>query len=299
MKCFIKQMVIARTPELEIDSTEFEALRTARRTLIDAFALEEKWEIVVFNYQELERELLMSAVEHAIRDVRGYEDLFTLNAPLTPRMVNLLTAARLYLDQAPQHLAEEKTDPLRAAYESERAKHYDECFEYRFMEALRNYVQHRGIPVHMVTHGGSWVNHPDGTRQLEFSTVMQAKKKNLAEDTSFKRKVLNEMPESVDLLSAARSYVERLSQVHGFIRGRLAEAADAARKRIEDAQAAYLRLPDAAGVGLEAICRGESGGVTERVPLLLDWDNVRLALQNRNPVLTNLSKRHVTSRATR
>jgi hypothetical protein len=297
MKYWLKQMVLGRVPEVEIGLVRFESLRKARKSLVDAFALEERWDIVVSNYQELERELLLCATEHAVREVRGYEDMFMLNAPLTVRLVNLLTATRLYLDQAPQHLVSESGESLRNEFEAERRKHYDASFEYRFMEALRNHVQHRGIPVHLVNHGGSWVEHPDGVRRMEFTTVMKAKRKYLEEDSQFKPSVLKEMPEEVDLMECVRDYLERLSHIHGFVRERLALVTGGARRLIEDATRIYTEQPEAKTIGLQAIAREDTGAVAEGLPLLLDWDDVRTALVRRNPVLVNLSRRYVASRA--
>jgi hypothetical protein len=296
MRYWLKQMVLGRTPELETGFVHFEAFRRAREVLVDAFALEEKWDIVVSNYQELERELLVVATEHAVREMRDYEDMFMLKAPLTARVVNLLTAARLYLDHAPQHLDIDPRGTLRDDFDTERKNRHAASFEYRFMDAMRNHVQHRGMPVHLVSHGGSWVELENVSRRMEFTTTLMAKKSYLEEDSQFKKSVLKEMPDSVDIMACGRGYVEHLSHLHGFVRERLASTIGAARALIEGAHKAYSALPGAAIVGLKAISRGEDGKVVEELPLLLDWDNVRVALTRRNPVLVNLSRRYVASR---
>ena len=291
------QMFLNPGPKLEINEYEFKELRLARQTLIDAFSLEEKWEIVIFNYQELERELLVCATEHAVREVRGYKDMFMLNAPLTPRVVNLLTATRLYIDQVPQHLSKNALDPIRIAYKSECSRHYDESFDFRFMEALRNYVQHKGIPVHMVSHGGEWVNFSPEKRKLEFSTVIKSQKKYFAEDSNFKKSVLKEMPDSVNIIECARSYIERLSKIHDFVRTKKEKFANNARLLIEESHKKYLALSETSVMALEAISVNENEEINERVPLLLNWDDVRLSLVKRNPVLNSLAASYVTSRS--
>lgn len=292
----LRKAVLDIVPEIEIAQTEFVNLRTAREVLAEAFAIEEKYEIVVSNFLALEKALLDVAVTNAIRNTLSYGEFFEIRSVLNIRLVNLLTATKLYLDQPPQHVADcipnnpDATDTVKRRCSEE----YDKNFEYRFMEALRNHVQHRGIPIHIVRPGNHWTSF-DENGQMEFSVQIAAQKVELESDRKFKKAVLEEMAQDVDLLASARKYVESLSSIHQFVRDLISDSAAAARAQIESAHAQYSTVFNGSLVGLTAQEVGEDGVLTS-VPLLLDWDDVRLQLQKRNQRLVNLAKRYVSSR---
>ena len=88
------------------------------------------------------------------------------------------------------------------------------------MEALRNYVQHRGIPIHLTTYQyqSRWQDGPDH-RYMEFSIRLVATREKLREDGRFKANILAEMPLEVEIPHALRQYVEAISEIHCFARG--------------------------------------------------------------------------------
>lgn len=69
---------------------------------------------------------------------------------------------------------------------------YDARLGYRVMEALRNYVQHRGLPLHSITVGGGWIDTEEGRRRKE-KTTLYLNVDTLAEDKDFKKDVLDEL----------------------------------------------------------------------------------------------------------
>src|SRR5262245_5133446 len=103
---YVKKGVLGDVPEIEISSDEFSNLERAKTVLTSAFAIEEKYEILVSNLFELEIELLRSAANNMLRHNSSYSDFFDIRSILNTRIVNLLTSARLYVDQLPQDVAE-------------------------------------------------------------------------------------------------------------------------------------------------------------------------------------------------
>jgi hypothetical protein len=177
-------------------------------------------------------------------------------------------------------------------------KEYDGSFESRFMEALRNHVQHRGIPVHSTTLPGKWTSF-DENGELEFSLNMGSLRSFLQEDSEFKKSVLEEMGERVDLKVATRSYIECLNRVHCNGREMIAHASNAARALVEKARKLYSGVYDESLAGLSACAwsdEGENALQQSTVPLWLDWDDIRLRLIEKNGRLINLRKRYVTGR---
>jgi len=197
------------------------------------------------------------------------------------RLVNLLTAARLYVDQLGHHATEILPEISTIKDDVKRlfANEYDNNPEYRFMEALRNYVQHRGIPVHSTQYSASREGE-GGEERLVFTTEVFSNKNDLKEDGLFKKAVLKEIPEKVDLKVATRAYVECLSKVHCSVRQMVDQKLKESRQIIDNLINTYKQ--------------SHSG---ELIGLHVEWDEIRLKLQKRNLGLVNLRKRHVTGRA--
>lgn len=226
-----------------------------------------------------------------------YSEFFDTRSALNIDLVNLLTAARLYLDQLPQDVAECLPENPGAgdSVKAHCAVEYDAHFEYRFMEALRNHVQHRGIPIHFVRQDARWTSFEEDGR-MEFTVDICAQRRYLEEDKKFKRAVLDEMTDDVDLTAACRRYVESLSAINEFARDLVAEPTRSARATLEAVHRRYAEVYSEKLIGLTASALDDDREISS-VPLLLDWDDVRLELQKRNSRLINLRRRCVTGRA--
>jgi hypothetical protein len=132
---------------------------------------------------------------------------------------------------------------------------------------------------------------------MEFLTNIYALKEVLEANGEFKASVLNEMPKDVDLKAAVRRYVESLSHIHAWVRGYIDQRVSDARRAIEAAHATYQATGAENVLGLEAIALADDG-ITHKtsVPLLLEWDDIRMRMIKRNAKLVNLSKRYASSR---
>jgi hypothetical protein len=297
VRYIVRKAVLAPTPEVEISADEYSLLGTARSVLSSALAVEEKYEILIANFLALETQLLNVAATNAVRNTLTYSEFFEIRSALNVHAVNLLTAARLYLDQLPQDVADCLPGDADAAerVKARCSKEYDEHFEYRFMEALRNHVQHRGMPIHFVRQDARWTSIGEDGR-MEFTVDIAAQRRYLEEDEKFKKALLGEIAGDVDLKAACRRYVESLSAIHEFARHLIAEVTKSARARLESVHKRYAEVYSEKLTGLTASAM-DDGREISSVPLLLDWDDVRLELQKRNSQLVNLHKRYVTGRA--
>ena len=131
---------------------------------------------------------------------------------------------------------------------------------------------------------------------MEFTVDIAAQRRYLEEDKKFKKSVLDEVTGDVDLTDACRRYVESLSAINDLARHLVAEPASSARATVEEAHRRYAEVYSGKLIGLTASAM-DDGREISSVPLLLDWDDVRLELQKRNLQLINLRKRYVTGRA--
>jgi hypothetical protein len=87
----------------------------------------------------------------------------------TRRLLNLMTATRLYLDSLPHHANEVLVnDPTTlASVKQAPSVAYDSALGYRVMEALRNVSQHRMLPIQ------NWTTHMPGSRSTAAAAVLK------------------------------------------------------------------------------------------------------------------------------
>jgi len=289
----ITALVLQRNPRLSISEVEFSELRSARAALRAAFTLEEIYDLVLGNFHELAVSALNAAVSEMTKWKQSYEEHFDVRVEFNRRSLNLLSAARLYLDQYSQWMKEVGADSTSVRKLANNL--YDSHFEYRFMEALRNHVQHVGLAVHGVNYQSKWLP-PNKWERMEFSVSPYTSRSALASDAKFKSSVLSECPEQVPIVPTSQVYVQCLSNLHGELRKLVDPVAKDARDRIQAAIARHAEAAAEVIPGLTAVAFEGTASV-EEVPLLLDWDDVRIKLAAKNRTLRALGKSYVSSRA--
>ena len=90
---------------VDVTKEEFERVVAAREACLVALSLEEKLSLVLNNFYEFEVELLKLAERHLVWNAIEYEDVMGDRLLLDRRIVNLLTASRLYLDHTAHALS--------------------------------------------------------------------------------------------------------------------------------------------------------------------------------------------------
>lgn len=279
---------------LDIAEEKFLFLKKLKSRLSEAFAIEEKYEIIISNYLDLERESIGVSVTNMISDKHDHIDFFDTILALNKRMVNLLTSIRLYNDQLGSHVATcTGNDESREKIKSAQSAEYDNNLYYRFMEALRNHVQHFGAPVHRVSFGSGW---DESRENIKFHLDFVAQKKNLKINRKFKKPILEEIGDEVNLLHAIRSYIESISSIHVFARAIMNDDVDASRHEIEEQIVEYENKYGSASHTL-MVYKVSENDIEEELLLSLYWDDIRQKIQRKNKQLVNLSKRYVSGEA--
>ncbi len=125
---------------------------------------------------------------------------------------------------------------------------------------------------------------------MEYSLYFGAQRKELANDGGFKKQVLDEMPEELNLKSTSRIYVEAISNIHEQARSYIETVVETSRLALDRAIRDYMVLYDKEPIGLIAYeYHGEEK--VDEVSILTKWDDVRRELIKRNGKLVNLGKR--------
>ena len=217
--------------------------------------VEQKFDLLLENYAEYERQLLDIGLQEALRGERRWSGSQGDIATVTRRLSNLLSAARLYVDQVTHDLrtAFGRKHPVAGTVKSATASQYEERLGYRVMEALRNTMQHRSLVVHELSYSH---DHHDGGERIH--VVPRALVTSLRA-SGVKKKVVRELESLGDdrasLTPLVRDYVEGLAMVHVAIRTATAPQLKAWDETLTGAQARAAERwgggPDAAFLAVE------------------------------------------------
>lgn len=174
---------------------------------------------------------------------------------------------------------------------------YDAHFEYAFLEALRNHLQHEGLCVSQVTLDNRSYPVDDGGRLWENRTLVFTDKKLLGGNSEFKKFVLNKMPDNVELTTAIRVYIGCISRIHDKIRDRIQTSVDATRASLEETQKNYSDQCTSPTKMVPANRYSSTQDTPEEVVLIFfEWDNIRIKLQIKSIKKSNLSRHYVSNR---
>jgi hypothetical protein len=219
----LKRRVFGGPDFIEISQDEFNRWKCTQSKLLDVLNIEATFDLFLENYAEFERDFL--AINHRLALFQAHGEPLGHYREMNRRMMNLLSSARLYLDEVPQDLhAIYPQNPAPAATFKQRCSaHYDSSLAYRVMEALRNYAQHSGFPIHVVTHGLQHEEKNPGF--LHRMTLHLHVHVQRLDHSNFKKAVLHELKPRADrhgcveLTPFIPEYIEKLCEVHESLRG--------------------------------------------------------------------------------
>lgn len=223
MEYKVYKNVLGSSNELKITKMEYENIKKAKDILFHSLAIEELIDHIFGNYVEWESELAHTSINHMVYSA-AYE-IIDRKRLLTRKLVNLLTTCRMYIDQVQSIGNKISSEDLKLLF----SEQYDANISYRIMEALRNYAQHSGLPLHTLTYN-SWREGVYDNDKLFFSTIPKLDPKYLLEDKNFKRTVANEIKneKEINISFALKEYISSLFIVHSKIRENIKEQVDQA-----------------------------------------------------------------------
>lgn len=286
---------------IDITEEEYQAISISKNCLLEALYLEQKLDIVIEDYIEFEMELLASSTRQMVNRNQDYSWFQEEGNKINRRIVNLLSACRLYMDHSIHHLSNiyrEKSVHLETI-KNIRSEEYDSKLGYRVMEAMRNYVQHRGFPIHKWRYNSKRIE-KQNENQFLFTLTPFIKVKKLQEDQKFKKSVIIELENigaEIDIKPLVREYVSGIANVHKAIRAILQEDILSWEKTLFTCIDKFKEKtsPEESILGLSAVIIKDRGTYTGIVPIFTDFIIHRRELEKKNRTLTNLGMRFVTS----
>lgn len=298
---FIARGVIGSYFNLPISKGRFVELKRSWELLTTIVAIEEGWDAVVQNYVEFEKALLESALHEMVISGKDFFSFQDARLQFGVRLSNLLSSCRAYLDHTPHYLGGVEEDPKWgdhqvSMFRQRASAEYDSRLGYRFMEALRAYAQHRGLPIHGTSYGSSWV---EGAKadMLAYTVSSNVDLGVLRADPKFKKAAIEGIDgKNLKIEPEVRDYLEGLSAIHHqtrlSIQGHLMRAKNAVSEAIEEYRTAS---PDSKTLGLRLVHMQANGKAAWNNYLFTELPEYVERLQRKNSPMVNLKRRFVTT----
>jgi hypothetical protein len=293
MQYWITKPFIGYRDFIEISLKEFEAAKTSKQNLLEALTIESKFNLVIENYAEYERELLELSLNHMMVSNHDWfsfqKEIYTINR----KVINLLTTCRLYMDQVIHNINSiygEKAG-LAEAIKKKMSDEYDSNLSYRLLEALRNYVQHRGLPIYELWYGLDRVELTSGPI-FKHTITPSISVIRLREDKDFKASVLKElepMGDLIDIKPHIRKYIDSIGRIHLFIRELLEKDIEAWDNTIYEIQKRFRETLDDDVKILALESRDDKKGLIESVQVFDEIITHRKWFTQKNRMVTHFS----------
>ncbi|NEZ03078.1 hypothetical protein G4Y73_02810 [Wenzhouxiangella sp. XN201] len=208
--------------QIDVNEQIYRNLNDAKDCLVFTLDLELRLDLLLENYAALERYVMRAAVNNAIFPGQASSALSETKHEINRLLVNLLSSARLYLDQTASAISRFKHSPegTTQAFRNLRKNAYDGDSSYRIMEALRNYSQHCSLPAHSISFNTKVdESNPDSPRN-RYTVSFGIMPRMLEADTRFNRSALKELQSisdshgRVEAFPIVREYVSYISDIH-------------------------------------------------------------------------------------
>lgn len=283
-----------------ISEEEYRRYGAARARQPRALDIEDKLDLLLENYVECEETLLSVALRGSLfRSFDWVKDIGQLHL-INRRVTNLLSSAKLYVDQVKHGVSEffGTESPEYAQVKAFLAAEYGSSLEYRIGEALRNFAQHRGLPVHVLGFPASWENRETAAARLRCGFSAFVLVATLEDEGGFKAKVLEELTKLgvkiIDLTRVMRLYVQGLGAVHERVREMLDATLSADEAFMAELQG---RARNQVGASEEdpvsVVTLGPDDEVVEERPFVQHFTKRRAELRAKNRNLSSLGLRYV------
>jgi hypothetical protein len=295
-KYFLWLAALGPNPRVPLSAKEYRDLQGAWDTIIGLLPFEEGFDGVLHNYIELESTFVETALNSMVLGHNNSVELRKVRLTFARRLSNLLSSCRSYLDRSPHHL-KALSETHSESFVKATNEAYDREFAYRFMEALRNYAQHRGSPLHSTSFNSGRVERESEKAFLQYSVGASINVEELRNDRAFKRVIADELSgwERVDVIAMCRIYVESLAEIHATIRKELEDRVDQSKTLLRAAIDRYEAVSDSGRVGIAIAKSRDERSVDHYQNIPEDVIELYENLVQQNRRLVNLRNRFVTS----
>ena len=295
MEYLLKGLANGQKNCIGISKSEYKEIESSTQILSLFSSFTENYLITLESYRKIEMSQHKLALDHRLMGFSPYKDSLNARVVLNSGLIGYLAAARFFLDWADKHLQIMVGKEGFENFNKFKSDIYDNSSEYRFVEALRNYVQHKDVPKDITYH-----NFYEDTENIDKNDMVTtisffADRDKLKSDKKFKKSALKDMPSKINIFQCIRTHMSGIWELHNLLVSDNSDKAEEARKIIEKHRNRFEKEFGGSLIGLCALAK-KAGTISGRIYLLLDRDDVRCELLKELASLKNLSKSYITGK---
>lgn len=212
--------------EISISNAHAKELISAKEWIFFATAFEQRLDIALENFADIERTVLDLALQSRVFPGASDHALSDGMHFFNRRLINFLSSWKLYIQQTKHALSSElgRHSECLMSFENALSTEYDSRLGYRFVEALRNHSQHRALPTHAIRIGGSNDGEINSRSQVFHKVIFSINPTNLETEGGFKKEVLGELKSGADerglvpMLPLIQEAMTGLCRIHSNVR---------------------------------------------------------------------------------
>ena len=191
--------------------------------------MELKFQIVIEAYRNLELLIMSIAVDRMIDRTYDRQISSRIYVKINQCVLSLLTAVRSFHDQRSQDLTPVSTDENKyiARAKAIFSNIFDNNFDYRVMEAMRNYAQHNQIPIDTFSMRLATVETKAILSSQRETIDPKINLKDLVKNPSVRKKTRDEIIRKdidwIDMKFSCRKYISCIVKGHNKIRNMISD----------------------------------------------------------------------------
>lgn len=267
--------------EVALTQYEYNTLKVAKSILIEILEFEEKIVLLLESYQEYEQELFKATMRAMVWGFEDWSALMDTRLTINRRIAGLLTACKMYNDQTSHTFSNifgsksEQLNNLNNLKEKERKN----SASFKFMEGLRDYVQHQGMPVFRLTNDVRLINiDGEDIREYTFDALLYITKVNASKRKNSTALLAEEPNQYISIKPLIRQYIDAFIRLHLASRSILAE-------KVASSDNVVQEILDRCSTTAESVVKKidlmsiEGEEVIETTPISLDWKQRRCRIE--------------------
>lgn len=215
MEYFLSHHTDSSTERIELTQKQYEEIKSSKQVIFEIISIEEKYDMLLENVKELEQNIFNLCLNNLFGISSCWSNFRSNFKQINRRVLNLFATTRLYLDHLDKH-SKEVSPEITISIQEQRRHEFETNIYYRFMEKLRNYTQHKDLPISFFSFESSWIEDEKG-KALRYCAIPKLDLAELKKDSCFSTRIIEEMlplGDKLDIRPIILSYIESIWNIH-------------------------------------------------------------------------------------
>lgn len=213
---------------VEIEKERYESLCKHNQMVLFQLLFEQQYQICKFNFMEYWQTIFRMSETFRLDYSQNRKSMSMSSLEINQRILNVLTSIKSYEEHIKYKVSKLWGDrsEQKKKYEEIDSSLYDEFFSYRFLKRLRNYVQHRDLPVKCISRLMTSVSFEP--RQIAITITPKMYKSYLLEFDSWStvKNDIEAQDDKIDVNLIIEEAFRVFTSLHSQFRGCLLETLD-------------------------------------------------------------------------